>query len=528
MANGQTGGRRGAAEAAASTQTRKESVGVWGRTIAAQVLRGDSVLQNRHNLPHPRTLPTADVSGNGQANRTAPNRFHGMNSVILRTLSAQRGIEDPTFALAPVAQKFNDMHGDKEKPVKANAKQIELPAAATNADDVRRVNREVKLSEDGPNYNSFGEEVQGKTGDKQRNDKGNIVQELVDVEGSHRAQGTKVYYHRDDLNLPHLEARERPRPEAREYLLANTLGANRRFNGLDVDETKDLAGRAELSMQPAGTKVGDQTLEKDTYTLRVGPEDTFASVDHHRSAVTHELSRFSMCRDGNADALAVAQADPAEREKMPEFARSELAASAATIETVTDVGHEYHPPSYARENERDIRQTQAEHLRQPDSLSDVGRQAHRAERMNHNNEPTAYDQGQRNYERRQASPRVEDAARGFATRGARPMARAAAVPDPSAPTPEKAAPAQAASDKDKDSPKPARQSGRTASAVQDAAAAATGGRRGTDKTDVPIGAQAKEPAAGPAQASGAAQQPRARGKGKAEDAGGGDPGGGTR
>lgn len=512
MANGTSGGRRQRTDPSAGV-TREAAVGAWGRTIAGQVLRGESILQNRHALPPPRTLPSAAASETGQAKRQAPLRFHGMNSIILRTLSVQRGHKDPTFALERTATTFNSMHGDTARPVKAGAKRIELPNSAPNADEVKRTYRDVKLSEDGPNHNEFGEQVQGAKGDKVRDPKGQIERELVDVEGGRRAPGVRVYYHRDDLNLPNLQARERPKENTRDYLITNTVSRNSRAHGLDVKESPDLAGRAELTMKEAGTKVGDKTLEKDTYQISIGPEATFPSVDQHRSALVQELSRFSMCRDGNADALAVAKADPAEREKMPEFARSELAASAATLETVTAVGVEYHPPTYSRENQREIRQTQAEHLRQDGALADVGRQTHRAERMNHNREPTAYDQAQRNFDRRQQAPRVEDAARGFATRGARPMPRAAAVPagDGAPAQPPKAAPEKP------EQPGAGRTAARTASAVQEAAGAATRGRGGRGAPSVDIGQTPKEPAAAPAQAAGTSSQTsRSRGKQKPE------------
>ncbi len=514
MANGTSGGRRQRTDPSASV-TREAAVGAWGRTIAGQVLRGESILQNRHALPPPRTLPSAGASESGQARRQAPLRFHGMNSIILRTLSVQRGHQDPTFALERTASRFNSMHGDSGRAVKAGAKRIELPNSAPNADEVRRTHRDVQLSEDGPNHNEFGEQVQGKKGDRVRNAEGQIERELVDVDGARRAPGVRVYYHRDDLNLPHLQARERPKENTRDYLITNTVSRNSRAHGLEVNESADMAGRAELVMKPAGTQVGDKTLEKDTYQITIGPEDSFPSVDQHRSALIHELSRFSMCRDGNADALAVAQADPAEREKMPEFARSELAASAATLETVTAVGHEYHPPTYSRENQREIRQTQAEHLREDGALAEIGRQTHRVERMNQNREPTAYDQAQRNFDRRQQAPRVEDAARGFATRGARPMPRAAAVPAADA-TPE--APPKAAPEKS-EQPGGGRASGRTASAAQDAAAAATSRRSGRGAPKVDIGQTPKEPAAAPSQAAGTASRTsRGRGKQKQDQA----------
>ena len=503
MANGQAGGR--ARRDPSSSTTREEALNVWGKAIAAQHLRGESILQKPHSLLPPRTIPTAEPSENGSPVRP-PNRFHGTNALILRTYSVEQGHEDPTFALEKTARRFNDMHGDSVRPLRRGAERVELPNSRADADEPIRTRQDVTLQKAGPNFDSFGEKVQGKAGDPKRDEHGNKVTELVDVEGSRRDAGVKVYYHRDDLDLPHLTARSRPGPDRREYLLANTLGRAQTRDGLQVAETKELAGRAELTMQPAGTKVGDTTLEKDTYTLRVAPQDTFSSEAHHRSAIIHELSRHSMCRDGNADALAVAKADPAEREKMPEFARSEVVASAASLEQVTSVGYEWQPPQYTREHERDIRRTQAEMLREPGGLAEVGRQVHRVERLNEGRAPTAYDQRDRNQARREAAPSVTQAARGFATRGARPSTS-------------RAAPVPADGDKPDKPEKPARQSrgargasapasrstGRTATAARDAAAQATGGRRTRQRPRVDIGDQAKDPAKAPTQATGSSQ-----------------------
>ena len=84
-----------------------------------------------------------------------------------------------------------------------------------------------------------------------------------------------------------------------------------------------------------------------------------------------------MCRDGNADAIRVAKAPPGEREKMPEFARSELVASAATMDRMTEIGYTWHPPEYSIENCRQLREAQAEQLEKPGGRDEVGAQASR-------------------------------------------------------------------------------------------------------------------------------------------------------
>ena len=97
--------------------------------------------------------------------------------------------------------------------------------------------------------------------------------------------------------------------------------------------------------------------------------------------MVHEVNRFHMCRDGNADAIAVARAKPSERESMPEFGRSELAASAATMDRMTEVGHTWHPPQYSPENRSQVREAQAVQLEKPGGLDEVGQQANRTYRL---------------------------------------------------------------------------------------------------------------------------------------------------
>ncbi len=175
----------------------------------------------------------------------------------------------------------------------------------------------------------------------------------------------------------------------------------------------------------------------------------FPSKEHYLGSVVHEVNRFHMCRDGNADAVAVARAKPSEREQMPEFGRSELAASAATMDRMTEVGHTWHPPQYSPENRSQVRQAQAAQLEKPGGLDEVGQQANRTYRLSSGRAATVYEQRERNQQRTQS---VEQTRRDLATqRGQRvPGAEAPAQeqPDPGnqrraaapvggAPTPEK-------------------------------------------------------------------------------------------
>jgi hypothetical protein len=497
MANGRAAGA--ARRDPTSSTTRESAINTWGKVIANQISKGDSIYQKSHTLLPPRTLPQADPARSRSGPVTAPLRFHGTNAIILRTVAVKRGYQDPTFALERTARAFNKQHGDEVKPVQNSAKQVELPTGARNADETAKQWRDAKLAKDGPNFDAFGAKVDGKAGDQQRDDKGQKVRELVEVQGVRRAAGVRTYYHRDDLNLPHLQPRQLPTERARDAVLSTTVGRLRNTQNLGVEETPDMAGRAALVMQPKGTTVGDEKLKEDRYTIKVGPEDSFPSKDHHRAAIVHEVSRFSMCRDGDKDALAVAKADPdpAQREKMPEFGRSELPAMAATMEKVTAAGMEWHPPTYQREHVRDIRKAQTDMLREPGGLDKLGTQAHRVERLNDGRQATAFEQRARNEERRQAAPQVEQAARGFATRSSRPMARAqtAGTSTPEAPgTPDNA---------------PAKRG--TGRARPRAAAAAPG----------KVGAQAKEPAAAPSPASGASKAKTGQARGaqsKADDA----------
>ena len=122
--------------------------------------------------------------------------------------------------------------------------------------------------------------------------------------------------------------------------------------------------------------------------------------------MVHEVNRFHMCRDGNADAIAVARAKPSERESMPEFGRSELAASAATMDRMTEVGHTWHPPQYSPETRSQIREAQAVQLEKPGGLDEVGQQANRTYRLSSGRAATVYEQRERNQERAQSVDRT--------------------------------------------------------------------------------------------------------------------------
>ena len=514
MANGRAA--TAARGAPADSPTRASVVNTWGKAIAKQVGKGESVFQKPHNLLPPRTLPLADTRPRTGFKPTAPMRFHGMNAIILRTLSVQRGHKDPTFALENTARAFNAQHGDsKVRPLRPNATVVDLPNTARNADEPLKRNQTARLAEDGPNHDEFGRAVEGKQNDMVRDEKGALVKELVEIEGARRAPGLRPYYHRDDFNLPQLEARPLPTQASRDSVLATTMASSRR-HGLQVEETPDMAGRATLTMEPKGTQVGDEKLKEDRYTLRVGSEDSFASRDHHVTATIHEVSRFSMCRDGNKDAIAVAKADPdpAVREKMPEFARSEMIASAATMEKVTSVGMTWHPPVHQRENVRDIRSAQAAALREPGGLDKVGGQAYRVERMNDNKAPTTYDQAERNRQRQERAPGIEDAARG--QRGARPMQRASApaTGTPGTPGGGEAAPAAPAKRRSR-----ATRAAAATPATPAAASAGGVGKRASRATPK-IGTQPKAPATAPAVAAGASGGAAGRGKPGSPDKGG--------
>ena len=63
---------------------------------------------------------------------------------------------------------------------------------------------------------------------------------------------------------------------------------------------------------------------------------------------------------------------------MVEFARSELAVTAATMDRVTEAGHKWYPPQYHSENRRWLQEMQARYLEEPGGLDEVGAQGRRA------------------------------------------------------------------------------------------------------------------------------------------------------
>jgi len=135
-------------------------------------------------------------------------------------------------------------------------------------------------------------------------------------------------------------------------------------------------------------------------------QELFPSKEHYLGSMVHEVNRFHMCRDGNADAIAVARAAPAEREKMPEFGRSELAAAAATMDRMTEVGYTWHPPQYSPEHRSQVREAQAVQLEKPGGLDEVGQQANRTYRLSTGRAATAYEQRERNQQRTQSVDRT--------------------------------------------------------------------------------------------------------------------------
>ena len=467
MANGtsgQTGGggfRRGPSRGVTTGPTREAVVQQWGQAIAGQVRRGQSMLQQPQASPPPQGLP---YEKNGEVQR--PHNFGGTRGLILRTVAHDRGFEDTRFATERTAREYNEMHGDAEKVrggvVRGRVADSGIPVPGQKgADQVRVVNARVRLEEDGPNFNANGKPVEGKKGDFKRNENGSFVEQQVVMEGQRRGQGQVMYFNVDDLRLPSREARAEAPENRRDYLLTNVMATARRpvqgapadsvdpaHQPLQVRESKDLPGRAELSLEQ-NVDIGNGKTVPEAYVLRSGPQDSFPSKEHYLGSVVHEVNRFHMCRDGNADAVAVARAKPSEREQMPEFGRSELAASAATMDRMTEVGHTWHPPQYSPENRSQVRQAQAVQLEKPGGLDEVGQQANRTYRLSSGRAATVYEQRERNQQRTQS---VEQTRRDLATqRGQRaPGAevpaqeqpdpgnqRRAAAPVGGAPTPEK-------------------------------------------------------------------------------------------
>ena len=424
MANGtsgQTGGFRRPSRPSrgvTSGPTREESVQQWGQTVAGQVRRGQSVLQQPQATPPPQGLP---YEKNGQ--KQAPHNFGGTRGLILRTVAHDRGFEDTRFATERTARDYNEMHGDTDKVrggvVRGRVADsgIAVPGQK-GADQPRQVMAEVRLTEDGPNFNANGKPVEGKKGDVKFTEKGHVVEELVTMEGQRRGQGQVVYHNVQDLRLPSREPRAEAPESRRDYLLTNVMAVARRpvqgapadsadpaHQPLQVRESKDLPGRAELSLEQ-NVDIGGGKTAPEAYVLRTGPQDSFPTKEHHVGAVVHEVNRFHMCRDGNADAIAVARAKPSERESMPEFGRSELAASAATMDRMTEVGHTWRPPQYSPENRSQVREAQAVQLEKPGGLDEVGQQANRTYRLSSGRAATVYEQRERNQQRAQSVDRT--------------------------------------------------------------------------------------------------------------------------
>lgn len=90
--------------------TRAQVVQNWGRTIAAQVRRGQNVLQQPTATRPPQGLP---YEKNGQ--KQPPYNFGGTRGLILRTVASDKGFEDTRFATERTARDYNEMHGDADK-----------------------------------------------------------------------------------------------------------------------------------------------------------------------------------------------------------------------------------------------------------------------------------------------------------------------------------------------------------------------------------------------------------------------------
>ena len=90
--------------------TREESVQQWGQTVAGQVRRGQSMLQQPQATPPPQGLP---YEKNGE--KQPPHNFGGTRGIILRTVAHERGYGDTRFATERTARDYNEMHGDTDK-----------------------------------------------------------------------------------------------------------------------------------------------------------------------------------------------------------------------------------------------------------------------------------------------------------------------------------------------------------------------------------------------------------------------------
>ncbi len=405
---GETPQKRGGV---AQGPTRAQVVEKWGRQMAADLRMGRSILQREQTARPPTTLPLVRRDGRGNLSTPPPHTFRGMNPLILRTVAAAHGLPDTRFAMRQQAESFNEQHGVTNiRNVVADYKgRIELPNSSKASDLAYVEKRDVKLAKDGPNFDHEGRPIEGKAGDFVRDEKGRKCRETVVFEGIRKEHGKRDYYNVDHLDLPALEPRAPVRENAREYYATNLM-TPARLAGLETREDKEMLGKVSLS---AHKETAPDGTERDSFVLTSGPESSFPSRDAYLSALTHEVCRFHQCRDGDADALATARAKPEDRIGMPEYARSELTASAASLERMTEVGSKWHPPAYPPERQRDIREAQAQVLEVPEGLADLGERVHRTFRLSNGQAPTSYEQRQRNQERREQQPTVDTAARGF-------------------------------------------------------------------------------------------------------------------
>ena len=241
MANGRaaTAARRDPS----STTTREDAVNVWGRTIASQIAEGG---QHLPEVPQP--VAASDSSRCGTPLRPpAVGRLRRCASTGATRSSSARS---PCRGGTPIPPSRS--RGPRRRSTPSTAIRCGRSAPARSAWRCRTrlvptspVVRVVtsSLAADGPNFDEFGRQVEGKKGDTARDEKGQIKTELVDVEGMRRAPGVRVYYHRDDLNVPSLAARPLPSERAPDNVLASTVGSARRVHGLKVEETPDMAGR---------------------------------------------------------------------------------------------------------------------------------------------------------------------------------------------------------------------------------------------------------------------------------------------
>ena len=150
---------------------------------------------------------------------------------------------------------------------------------------------EVRLAEDGSNFNANGKPVEGKKGDVRFTDKGHVVEQQVVMEGQRRGQRQVVYFNVQDLRLPSREPRAEAPESRREHLLTNVMATARRpvqgapadsadpaHQPLQVRESKDLPGRAELSLEQ-NVDIGGGKTAPEAYVLRSGPQDSFPDED---------------------------------------------------------------------------------------------------------------------------------------------------------------------------------------------------------------------------------------------------------